>query len=106
MKTKLVSFLVLIVSVFALVFVLLHCYQSTEAKAPDPATSFLVEEKPLNTLDPLDPYKDNMQVLTLQDARGCPRVYIRMHRGETFWMDKNGRVFERCKKTGRLVQSL
>lgn len=106
MKTKPLPFLMFVVGLVLIGMIVLRCYRSTEATAAEPAPTLEKEEPPRNTVDPLDPYKDNMQVLTLQDARGCPRVYIRMHRGETFWMDKNGRVFERCKKTGRLVQSL
>lgn len=100
----------LLVSAWLIVLILLHCYRSTaEGKAVEPATPtpFLVEEPPLNTVDPSDPYKEEMQVLTLEDAEYCPRIYSRIQlRKETFWVDKKGRIFEICKKTGRLVQSL
>lgn len=104
--TKQNALVALLVGVWLIGLILLHCYRNTEPTASETATPFLVEEPPLNTVDPSDPYKEDMQVLTLQDATYCPRIYTRIYYGETFWVDRRGRIFEVCKKTGRLVQAL
>lgn len=106
MKTTWIPTIVAAVLFMMVVAIFAYCRQQIIASAAEPVLVGPPEEEPLNTLDPTDPYKDNMQVLTLEDATYCPRIYMRITRGETFWVDKKGRVFEICRKTGRLVQSL
>lgn len=53
-------------------------------------------------VDPMDPFKEDMQVLTLNDCRYCPRIYTRLFYGETFYKDKSGRVYSVNPNTGKL----
>lgn len=53
-------------------------------------------------VDPKDPFKEEMEVLTLKDARYCPRIYTRIFYGETFYKDKSGKIFSVNPNTGKL----
>lgn len=62
------------------------------------------EEKDL-ALAKEDPLMEDMEVLTLKDARYCPRVYVQIASGATYYKDKSNRVWFVSTKTGKLTRA-
>jgi hypothetical protein len=62
------------------------------------------EEKDL-ALAKEDPLLEDMEVLTLKDARYCPRIYTQIAGGATYYKDKSNRVWFVSAKTGKLTRA-
>ena len=80
MKPNLIPTLIAAALFMVVLAICFYCRQQIIDSA-EPVLVGPPEEAPLNTVDPTDPYKDNMQVLTLKDAEYCPRIYTRIARG-------------------------
>lgn len=60
---------------------------------------------PVLEVDPKDPYLEDMEILTAKDCKYCPRIWRKVVQGQTFYKDKQGKVWYVDDKTKKLTRA-